>query len=207
MKKRLLIVVCFLIIPMVFALTNPAITYCKKLGYEYIFGPNGEFCVIDENTKFDMYEFFDGDVGNEYNYCTKQNYDYKIDKSKGFSQILCIVNDTDKSLWDLMDLKEGELIKNIPICGNSYCEGVENHESCPNDCEQSSADGLCEKIDDNICDSDCYVKEDIDCQPKISNKIKNFRYNNSKIFYSGIGIILVLLISILILKWKKNLQK
>lgn len=49
---------------------------------------------------------------------------------------------------------------------NGICEENENYVSCPNDCVSGSADGLCDRVDDDICDADCLLGGDKDCRPQ-----------------------------------------
>lgn len=44
------------------------------------------------------------------------------------------------------------------------CQTSENYASCPGDCPSGSADGLCDRKDDQVCDPDC-LDGDKDCQP------------------------------------------
>lgn len=49
-------------------------------------------------------------------------------------------------------------------CGNGICENHESYESCTKDCESGSNDDFCDEIKDGICDPDCSVKTDADCE-------------------------------------------
>lgn len=49
-------------------------------------------------------------------------------------------------------------------CGNSKCENHESYESCTRDCDSGSQDDFCDELKDGICDPDCSLKTDIDCE-------------------------------------------
>lgn len=54
--------------------------------------------------------------------------------------------------------------KNVLSCNkDGDCDSWENYASCKEDCPSGSADGYCDRIPDNICDSDCSTEADVDC--------------------------------------------
>lgn len=42
---------------------------------------------------------------------------------------------------------------------DGVCEEEENYASCPGDCASGNSDGLCVRMNDGVCDSDCIVEE------------------------------------------------
>jgi len=50
------------------------------------------------------------------------------------------------------------------LCTNDgLCQRSENYASCPQDCKSGSEDGLCDRVEDDVCDPDC-VAGDGDCR-------------------------------------------
>lgn len=49
-------------------------------------------------------------------------------------------------------------------CGNARCEDYESYESCTKDCSSGSKDDFCDEVKDGICDPDCSLKTDADCE-------------------------------------------
>ncbi|HUT83293.1 MAG TPA: C1 family peptidase [Thermodesulfobacteriota bacterium] len=98
------------------AIPNPAAVYCEDMGYEYkiIKTEAGEFgaCVVDGN-EYEAWDFFDGEVGQEYSYCARQGYDIETvrDGKNGFSPkyAVCVSKDKERRripMADLMNFKE-----------------------------------------------------------------------------------------------------
>ena len=50
-------------------------------------------------------------------------------------------------------------------CGNQICDTPESYINCPQDCPSGSADKVCDRVKDNICDPDCSASLDSDCIP------------------------------------------
>jgi len=63
------------------AIGNPAAVYCEEMGYNFVRGKtaggDSGVCVVD-GKKFDAWDFFEGEVGEEDSYCEKNNYDLEI---------------------------------------------------------------------------------------------------------------------------------
>ena len=49
-------------------------------------------------------------------------------------------------------------------CGNNKCENHESYESCTKDCSSGNQDDFCDEVKDGICDPDCSLKTDVDCE-------------------------------------------
>lgn len=81
------------------------------------------------------------------------------------------------------------------ICNpNNNCEENENYINCPEDCSQSTADGICNYLADGICDPDCI--EEPDC--------KEAKIGSLKIIIILIILIILLFILFPLIK-KKNI--
>ena len=63
---------------------DPAACYCAMMGYEYITeidSSGGEigYCILPNGRKVDEWEFFKGEVAQDYSYCAKKGYSLIID--------------------------------------------------------------------------------------------------------------------------------
>lgn len=67
-------------------------------------------------------------------------------------------------------------------CGNGICDANENYLACSVDCDSGQKDGVCDKIADGICDPDCNSKDDYDCK----------RINLSLYIYIAIAAVLII---------------
>jgi len=54
-------------------------------------------------------------------------------------------------------------LANAFTCGDNICDVTETYHSCPQDCPSGGSDNYCDKVDDNICDPDCF-DQDPDCE-------------------------------------------
>jgi putative hemolysin len=153
-----------------FALRNPAAVYCTALGYEYriiktVQGERG-YCVLPDGQMVDAWQFLQGKVAQQYNYCAINGYGQKriTDQKRCVrfltdSCLVCIIEDgSEVEVTELMGLT---LIETI--CGDGMCGHPENLKSCPEDCPSGSRDYYCDGETDEKCDPDCSAKEDPDC--------------------------------------------
>ncbi|MBI2666733.1 hypothetical protein HYX13_03925 [Candidatus Woesearchaeota archaeon] len=74
------------------------------------------------------------------------------------------------------------------------CQQSENAVSCPNDCPQSSADGLCQRKEDMLCDPDCSIPEQ-ECRKSELSTMAIFAWSLPLVFLIGVlGAFVVFLI-------------
>ena len=74
---------------------------------------------------------------------------------------------TNKQSLEFVVLEGEAKVIDKRVCNaNGKCEPNlgENHKTCPQDCLSGSADGYCDMLKDGICDPDCSVESDQDCQ-------------------------------------------
>ncbi|MBT3464614.1 hypothetical protein HOD20_01370 [archaeon] len=106
-------------------------------------------------------------------------------------------------IYHLNELIYEENIRDLICNENKICEGFENYFGCPNDCSSGSKDNVCDRIEEGICDLDCYNGiNDNDClndtkENKIDENSKNDKIGK-KIVYSFIFIFLVMIIILII---------
>jgi putative hemolysin len=153
------------------ALENPAAAYCIALGYEYSVekSDKGEvgYCLLPNAQKVDAWQFLQGKVAQDKNYCATKGYGQKTvtDPKKcmkflSISCLVCVLDDgREVEVTELMGLKLGGT-----TCGDGVCGISENHKKCPADCPSGSRDGYCDRVKDDKCDPDCDVREDPDCK-------------------------------------------
>ena len=128
MRKILFaLLVVILILPVVFALRNPAAVYCQSLDYDYVIkkSPEGEagFCKLPDGQEVDEWQFLLGEVGQEFGYCAKQGYETKITKDPQKclwfltdSCAVCVVDGrevevTDSETGEKIEFKAGDLVQ------------------------------------------------------------------------------------------------
>lgn len=148
------------------AIMNPAAVYCTSLGYEYVIETTEEgqrgFCKLPNNQTVDAADFLRGVVALNRSYCAKMGYEAKHveDSENCKSCTVCVLPDgTEVEVTELMGLsfEEGR-------CGDGTCGFPENYLTCPEDCPSGSVDEYCDGVKDGICDPDCELGEDPDCQ-------------------------------------------
>lgn len=111
---------------------NPAVKYCLTLGYKYIGttdskGNEEGHCLLPDNTRADVWEFFRGKVGQEYSYCAREGFRTETrtrPHSQGFTtQRAVCVGGTDRpgmktgvevDLLDLLQSREEGFIQHSP---------------------------------------------------------------------------------------------
>lgn len=152
------------------ALKNPAAVYCIALGYEYRVEKTDQgdvgYCLLQGGQKVDAWQFLQGKVAQDKNYCATQGYGQKTvtDPKKCLrflsdSCLVCVLGDgSEVEVTELMGL-----ILEETTCGDGVCGIPENYKTCPVDCPSGSSDGYCDGVKDGKCDPDCNVKEDPDC--------------------------------------------
>lgn len=179
-SMELIIAFCFISIfliesvPVAYGLLNPAFVYCQALGYENIATSteqgNMNYCKLSNGESVDAWQFLEGKVAQDFSYCKKMGYGIKTVTDSSTCQVLftsecavCILpNSTEIEVTKLMNLsfREGR-------CGDLTCVIGENYFNCPRDCSSGSLDGICDKVNDGICDPDCerlnMKDQDIDC--------------------------------------------
>ena len=124
-------------------MANPSAVYCEELGYKYKTEKTGieekGICVIEENVvEYDAWDFFEGKVGEQYSYCSKQGYDIETvnDGKNQYSReySVCVIKKSSPSIQsvkerkpvtELMNLNKNSIKKSIKI------EGIENTISEP----------------------------------------------------------------------------
>jgi len=223
----LLVLVFILFLPLAKGALNPAEVYCEKLGYKY---DNVQgLCIFPDGTKVDGWEFLQGKIGREYSYCKKIGLEIKTvkDPEKCIRFLLdecavCILkNGTEVEVTELMELSFDET-----VCGDEVCGFPENYKTCPEDCPSGSWDMFCDGVKDGICDPDCTVETDPDCNICGNKKCEPFEnYTNCcedcdcpsgyncienkcvkttpNIVYLIIIVVIVILTTVIILKSKK----
>ncbi len=167
------------------AIRNPSVIYCQESGYTFSIQKTAEgeigICDLPDGTSVNAWDFLKGKVGTEFNYCSENGYGTKtIKNSEKCSSIysnecsICIDNEN-KEIQEptkLMNLNFKE-----SVCGDNVCNVGENFEICPKDCKSGSEDGYCDGIKDNICDLDCKLIEDLDCE---KTNIHNFKVTEKR---------------------------
>ena len=67
--------------PRPMGIANPSAVYCEALGYEYIVEstPEGErgLCRLPGGDTVDAWQFLEGEVAQEYSYCSQKGYEIK----------------------------------------------------------------------------------------------------------------------------------
>ena len=89
--------------------------------------------------------------------------------SENRKYLLYVPYNADAARIEMYNLKDSKVM-DIDVssfadtCGNSICEGHESYESCTKDCSSGGQDDFCDEIKDGVCDPDCSVKTDVDCE-------------------------------------------
>jgi hypothetical protein len=158
------------------AMRNPVEAYCTALDYTYKIEEDGSaICIIDQDNSFDAAQFFEGNTGEEFNYCIQNEYEF-IPNSTG---IICKIRDNTYSrAIDLLNIDMGKL-KVDTGCGNNICNTGENAINCPQDCPISGVDGLCQVLEDAICDTDCNENKELS-DPDCTGEETIIRIENNK---------------------------
>lgn len=95
-------------------IVNPAATYCQELGYQYTIEktPKGEcgVCHLPDGSTVNEWEFFKGEVGEDYSYCKQKGYEIKIvsdDRCQYSSECaVCVLKyGTEVEITELMGLE------------------------------------------------------------------------------------------------------
>jgi len=60
--------------------SNPAATYCTKLGYEFVISQDSSGneigqCILPDGSNVNAWDFYKGKIGQEYSYCNKKGYE------------------------------------------------------------------------------------------------------------------------------------
>lgn len=76
------------------------------------------------------------------------------------------------------------------------CDKAENYLNCPQDCSTGASDGICNPIQDLICDLDCTKGADSDC--------KSLSADWTFLYYILGGVILLALIIFIVFKFLKS---
>lgn len=167
------------------SLRNPAAVYCTALGYEYIIEKTIEgeigYCILPNKEKIEEWDFFTGKKGIEFSYCKRIGLEAERVKNLTDCRIteeciMCVFpNGTKINVVKLMNLSFEET-----FCGDNVCGFPENYFTCPQDCPSGSFDGICDSIEDDKCDQDCIlfnqIEKDLDCigkKEKICLNIKD----------------------------------
>jgi len=89
------LILSFFISSNVEGMKNPAAVYCEEMGYSFKVekNQNGEtgVCIINEHTRFNAWEFFEGKVGKEYSFCFKNGYDIETARIKNPYSNYCAI--------------------------------------------------------------------------------------------------------------------
>ncbi len=110
MKRFLYLFFLFLFCISSYAAQDPAVLYCKELGYsieiqEFAEGEKS-ICVVEEKS-FDAWDFFTGKVGKDYSFCAKKGYEILTlsDGKNSYSPDYAVCNVSDELIpvTDLMD--------------------------------------------------------------------------------------------------------
>jgi len=196
-----------------YAERNPSAVYCEESGYLFDIekteiGDKG-ICVLADGTRVGAWDFISGKDGIDYNYCTKNNLEYRIltDRSECNSIyvrdcIVCIVDGEEIEMTQLMQLDFSE-----SPCGDGVCNSDESHNTCPEDCEIETI--AC--VYDGICADACLGTEDIDClciDPD-SRECKDAigTEDNLMTYILLTGFILLLIVLILIVRKTKRILR
>ncbi len=103
---------------------NPAVKYCLMLGYQYIgatdsSGNETGHCLLPDNSRVEVWEFFQGKVGQQYSYCEQKGFRTETltqSPSPGFitQRAVCVGPDhpgtKDGVELDLLDLLQSQAI-------------------------------------------------------------------------------------------------
>lgn len=173
--KLIILLILFSTFYITTSLRNPAAVYCVALGYEYVIEKTAEgeigYCILPNGKRVDEWNFFTGREGIEFSYCKKIGLE--AERVRNLTDcyiteecIMCIFpNGTKINVIKLMNLSFEET-----FCGDNVCGFPENYFTCPQDCSSGSFDKVCDGIEDNKCDPDCIlfnqIEKDLDCLRK-----------------------------------------
>lgn len=167
----------FISIEEVFALKNPSVVYCEKMGYEIIVketaaGETG-ICKFSETESCPAWDFLTGNCGKEYGYCGKEGYEIKTISAVNSQKCSTIPFSPQCAVCVLGDKTEVEVTKlmglsfNEGVCGDGRCVLGESYETCSQDCPSGFFDNYCDGAEDDLCDPDCASETDSDCIGKL----------------------------------------
>lgn len=111
----------------------------------------------------------------EWNFVLKPSSNKTIDYIVKFTKIGdVILSPTSVYVDNEIVYNEIQIVK-VSCNKNSLCESSlnENYFTCVEDCPSGSFDGVCDLIDDGICDKDCVDDADIDCKEQKEEKCGN----------------------------------
>ncbi|MBC8487404.1 MAG: DUF333 domain-containing protein [Bacteroidetes bacterium] len=188
-------------------LVNPSAAYCKQLGYEYTIEKTleGEFgiCKFPNGSLCEEWNFIEGKCGQKYSYCKREGYEIKtISDIKKCSSIfseecaVCVFeNGTEIEVTKLMNLDLGPVVK----CGDGICGLEEEYFTCPQDCPSGAKDGICDEVEDGICDDDCVRQDKEKLDPDCKRKTRCWIY-----IIIGLVIILIIFLTIFIILRRRH---
>ncbi|MEA2037594.1 MAG: hypothetical protein U9O94_08850 [Nanoarchaeota archaeon] len=97
-------------------------------------------------------------------------------------------------------------------CGNNKCDLNENYLTCSQDCKSGSSDGICDALEDGICDQDC-INSDSDCgtgelrsHPELE-EIQSAKKQGILIWILGFVILLIIILTIISAKYKPKKRR
>lgn len=122
---------------------------------------------------------------------------YKIKAEQPGQLAFSPVKIIDLSTYETLTGSSNEL---IVLCNpDKACSERENYLNCPEDCTTGAKDGICNPINDGICDVDCTKNADSDCKSQSSDI--------TWLYYLIAGLILLAIIVFIILKFFKGRQE
>ena len=161
----LLCISCLLLAVPTTAILDPAVVYCRELGYNYsvTHSPGGDVgvCQLPDGTLINAHRFYNGLEALQWSYCAQHGYKAEHIENSDIcmSCTVCVLeNGTKMKVFDIMNLDINE-----SHCGDNSCGAPETYQSCPSDCPLGSYDGYCDGVKDGICDPDCNATTDVDC--------------------------------------------
>ena len=113
---------------------------------------------------------------------------YKIKAEQPGQLTFSPVKIIDLSTYETLTGSSNEL---IVLCNpDKACSERENYLNCPEDCTTGAKDGICNPINDGICDVDCTKNADSDCKSQSSDL--------TWLYYLIAGLILIAIIAFII---------
>lgn len=156
-----------------FAMQNPGVAYCQRLGYEHKVkedekGNQYGVCVLPNGEECDDFDFLSGQCGGSYGYCARQGLSTKPVIAGEPGGAICL-EPNGKEVGNVIDLSETKLSNDV--CGDGVCSFYENYKNCLQDCPSGGKDYYCDRQKDGICDPDCEgFLYDPDCEIKQDEK-------------------------------------